>query len=198
MSETEERDNLDRRDMLELAGGNDLALNAIMDRHSERVVHFIMRVLGDRQDAMDLGMEAFVRVYEHRKSFNPRGKFTTWLYAISTNLIRDRLRWKKRRPEIHFTGLEHSDYGIIPENLESEEAKPNQVLEKYEEAELVRKAISSLPEDLRLAIVLTEYESHTHLEASVALGCSSKAVEMKIYRAKKSLRKALEKIIKIK
>jgi RNA polymerase sigma factor (sigma-70 family) len=74
---------LDGADMQRLAAGHEAALNDLMARHGQPVFHFLCRMLGNEGDANDLAQETFVRVYQHRASFRPGAKFTTWLYTIA-------------------------------------------------------------------------------------------------------------------
>src|SRR5437667_228279 len=80
--------------------GGDSALSSLMERHAEKLFHYLVRQLGNEQDAEDLGQESFVRVFQHRARFDPAQKFTTWLYTIATNLSRDRLRYRARHPNV--------------------------------------------------------------------------------------------------
>ena len=197
MSEKGERDDIDRTDMSELASGGEAALNRLMDRHGNRVLHFLTRILGDEQEAMDLTQETFVKVYVHRKRFRRHGKFSTWLYAIASNLARDRFRWRKRHPNIPLSVFIKDDLNPSLEERFEESPNPQEMASHSEEAELVEKAIAELPEELRVPIVLSEYEGRPHAEIAEILGCSTKAVEMRVYRARKQLRSCLEKILKI-
>ncbi len=72
--------------MTELAGGHDAALNALMERHAQKLFHYLVRSLQDQSDATDLAQEMFAKVYQSRARFDPKQKFTTWLYAIASNL----------------------------------------------------------------------------------------------------------------
>src|SRR5689334_23453104 len=86
----------DALDMQRLAAGKDSALNELMARYSQRLFHFLVRELQNESEAADLAEETFVRVYQSRQRFDPSRKFSTWLYAIALNLVRDRLRWRAR------------------------------------------------------------------------------------------------------
>ena len=81
--DTTDASGLDGADMQRLAGGHDAALNDLMARHARPVFQFLCRMLGNEDDANDLAQETFVRVYQHRASFKPGARFTTWLYTIA-------------------------------------------------------------------------------------------------------------------
>ena len=87
--------------MAQLAAGHDAALNDLMERHGEKLFHYLVRSLQDEAEAADVAQETFVRVYQNRAKFKTDAKFSTWLYTIATNLVRDRFRSKSRHP--HFS-----------------------------------------------------------------------------------------------
>lgn len=188
-------DDLDQQDMAGLATGRDAALNALMARHAEPLLRYLIRLLQNETEAEDLAEEAFVRVYQNRDRFRPGARFTTWLYAIATNLARDRQRWHTRHPQIPLEAGSGADGTSLGQTLPSGELTPAEVLEAGERAEWVRRAVAELPEDLRLPLVLAEYEEQSHAEIAAILKCSPKAVEMRVYRARQQLRQQLAKLL---
>src|SRR5437667_10524193 len=103
-------DELDRADMLRLSSGHDAALNDLMERHSAKLFHYLIRCLQNEEDAADLAQETFVRVYQNRAKFNPDQRFSTWLYAITTNLVKDRYRYRTRHQQFSLDA-EHDQSG---------------------------------------------------------------------------------------
>ncbi|HVE15300.1 MAG TPA: sigma factor, partial [Chthoniobacterales bacterium] len=75
----------DHAAMARLRDGDDPALNEIMDRWQRRVTSFLLRMTGNEAVALDLAQETFVRVYQSRERFQPRGEFSTWLFTIAAN-----------------------------------------------------------------------------------------------------------------
>jgi RNA polymerase sigma-70 factor (ECF subfamily) len=187
-------DELDRQDMARLCAGHDAALNSLMGRHAERLFHYLLRQLSNESDASDLAQETFVRIYQNRERFNSKQKFSTWLYAIATNLIRDRFRWHKRHPQVSLDA-ESEEGGAMLDTVADGTAAPGERIITEERAAEVRKAVESLPEELRTALVLFEYEDLSHAEIGHVLKCSPKAVETRLYRARAHLRKRLEKAL---
>jgi len=188
-------DGQDAQDMARLVAGGDAALNDLMERHAEKLFHYLYRSLQDESDAADLAQEAFVRVYQSRAKFDARQKFSTWLYAIASNLVRDRFRWRSRHPqvsldaEIEATGID------FRESLSGHGPSPSDSLQAEERAEAVRRAVGALPEELRLPLILAEYEGRSQAEIGAILGCTTKAVETRIYRARQQLRVGLGKLL---
>jgi len=184
-------DEQDRLDMARLNAGHDAGLNDLMDRHSLRLFHYLLRTLQSEEDAADLGQETFVRVYQHRAEFDSERRFTTWLYTIASNLARDRLRWRTRHPAVSLDAEASASGQSLRDVLPDNGADPADHADAKERGAFVRQAIAKLPEELRLPLVLAEYEDRSHAEIGAILSCTSKAVEMRIYRARHELRRQL-------
>jgi RNA polymerase sigma factor (sigma-70 family) len=168
--------------MLRLQNGDDPALDILMNRWQVPLRRFLDRWLHNDADALDFAQETFVRVYRHRERFRPGAKFSTWLFAIALNLCRNHARKNKNRPTVP---LDHT-----PE-AEAAEGAPNTNLLDVEKTSAVRAAVDALPEPLKTATLLCEYEDLSLAEAAEAAGCSAKAIETRLYRARGLLREAL-------
>jgi RNA polymerase sigma-70 factor (ECF subfamily) len=202
---TEVEDDLDRAAMASLAAGRPDALDDLMQRHGPRLRSFLFRLLQREADAEDLAQETFVRVFQHRSRFDPRLRFHSWLYAIAANLVRDRFRWRTRHPERPAMGPwsspTHPDGERWETDLEGVESAgrgraeetPEEHLLRSERARAVQEAVALLPPELRVPLVLAEYEDLPHAEIAQVMGCSPKAVEVRLYRARRLLRQRLEK-----
>jgi RNA polymerase sigma-70 factor (ECF subfamily) len=184
-------DEQDAADMAQLAVGHDTALNHLMDRHAERLFHYLLRCLQNEEDAADLGQETFVRVYQNRAKFDPGQKFSTWLYAIASNLVRDRYRWRSRHPQVSLDAENDQTETSLKENLRALGSAPDEQAQTEERALTVRKAVAALPEELRQPLILAVYQELSQAEIAAILNCSIKAVETRIYRARKQLRETL-------
>ena len=177
--------------MARLVAGRDGALDSLMERHAQRLYNYLLRVLQNETEAGDLAEESFVRVYEHRARFDPRHKFSTWLFTIATNLTRDLQRSRARHPHVSLENTVGDTDHDFTEVLPDSGPTPHQTLEAQERATAVRKAVAALPEELRVPLVLSEYEEKSHAEIAEILDCSAKAVEMRVYRARNQLRQQL-------
>src|SRR5438128_2786623 len=151
-------DGQDAEDMARLVAGGDAALNDLMERHAEKLFHYLCRSLQDESDAADLAQETFVKVYHNRAKFDARQKFSTWLYAIASNLVRDRYRWRSRHPQVSLDAKNEQTSDSFRENLPAHSPTPSERLETEERADAVRRALAALPEDLRTPLILAEYE----------------------------------------
>jgi len=184
-------DEQDALDMARLAAGHDAALNDLMTRHAEKVFHYLVRSLQDEADAADLAQETFVRVYRNRAKFNRAQKFSTWIYAIASNLVRDRYRWRARHPQVSFYAEEGQREWGLKDTLPAADPPPDEMLQTRERARVVREAVAALPEELKQPLILAVYHNLPQAEIARILNCSVKAVEMRIYRARQQLRAAL-------
>ena len=182
--------------MARLAAGHDAALNDLMARHGQRLLAYLLRLVSNEAEADDLAQETFVRIFQNRARFRPSAKFSTWLFAIATNLARDRLRWRARHPHVSFETDDAEPERGLNQTLPAYDPSPAETLEISERAAAVRRAVSALPEELRLPLVLAEYEEQSHAEIAAVLSCSAKAVEMRLYRARQQLRASLAKWLK--
>jgi RNA polymerase sigma factor (sigma-70 family) len=172
---------IDAVDMQALQHGEDKALDRLMTRWQVPLRSFLYRHTQNESDALDLAQETFVRIYRHRDRFRSGAKFSTWLFAIAFNLARDNARRRNRRPT---QSLEDS-----PEPVDSH--LPFTSADEQERAAAVRAAVAGLPDDLRAAVILFEYEDKSHAEIAGIVGASAKAVETRLYRARQLLKKTL-------
>jgi len=190
-----EPDSQDALDMEALLGGKDLALNSIMSRHRDKLFHYLIRVLQDESEALDLAQETFVRVYLHRARFNPKHRFSTWLYSIATNLARDRIRWLTRHRNVSLDAPAKDSDATLADTLVETRREPDEQLQQHERVNEIKRALASLPEELRTPLVLSEYENLSHAEIGQILKCTPKAVENRIYRARQQLRPKLNHLL---
>ena len=185
-------DALDRADMARLAAGQDAALNDLMERHATPVFHFLCRMVGNEDDANDLAQETFARVFRAAASFRPGEKFSTWLFTIAANLARNHFRWRSRHPNVSLEAETGDSEQSLGSTLPANEPAPNEQALAAERAEAVRVAVGKLPEDLREAIVLCEWEELSVAEAAKILETTPKGVESRLYRARQILRERLK------
>jgi len=192
MSITIDADARDRADMEKLQAGHDSALNDLMERHATPVFHFLCRMVGNEDDANDLAQETFVRVFKSHASYRTEQRFSTWLFTIAANLARNHFRWRSRHPNISLDAENTETEQTLGITLPSNIASPKEAALAGERAAAVRSAVKNLPEDLREAIVLCEWEEHSVAEAATILETTPKAVESRLYRARGLLREQLK------
>jgi RNA polymerase sigma-70 factor (ECF subfamily) len=147
---------------------------------------------GNEDDANDLAQETFVRIFKSKKSYRPKQKFSTWLYAIAANLARNHFRWHTRHPNVSLEAESPDTDESFASTLPANAPAPNEEALTSERAKAVRDAVDKLPEDLREVIVLCEWEERSVAEAATILEATPKAVESRLYRARQILRERLK------
>jgi RNA polymerase sigma-70 factor (ECF subfamily) len=176
--------------MLRLKEGDDLALNTLMDRWSLRVTSFLYKMTGQRDIAIDLAQETFVKLYGARKRYKPQGTFSTYLFTIAANLGRNHARWRSRHPTVSLDATDDAGISTMPEPVDPHQS-PAESAESSEKYRATQEALQALPHDLREAMVLFVYEGMGYSDIAALSGCTAKAVETRIYRARQILKEKL-------
>ncbi|MDR3456528.1 MAG: sigma-70 family RNA polymerase sigma factor [Verrucomicrobiae bacterium] len=182
----------DRGDMERLMAGQDTALNDLMERHATPLFHFLCRMTGNEDDANDLAQETFVRVFKSCKSYRTEQRFSTWLFTIAANLARNHFRWRSRHPNLSLDAENPATEQSLGSTLPANTPTPKEAAVAGERAQAVRDAVKNLPEEMREAIVLCEWEERGVAEAAAILETTPKAVESRLYRARQLLRERLK------
>jgi RNA polymerase sigma-70 factor (ECF subfamily) len=188
---TEPGETSDEDLMAALQSGDDSALAPLMERWELGVKSFLLHLGVLSSDVDDVAQEAFVRLYEMRARYRIGAAFKPWLLTLAGNLGRNRLRWRFRRREDSIQAMEYAQPGGF--TYADPSSQPASVLaEKASVARTVRAAVEALPANLREAVVCVELEELSYHEAAQIIGCSTKAVETRLYRARQLLRTACE------
>jgi RNA polymerase sigma-70 factor (ECF subfamily) len=175
--------------MLQVQADDAAAFAELARRYWTRVFGHFCRHLGDRQEAEDLTQEVFLRLYRHRKRYQPRARFATWLYHIIQNLIRNALRFRRRHPHLRPTPVDDSACGRPVEYLLSDRGgSPSQPLERRELARAVRAAVAELADRQRIAMELHQFHNRTYVEIAAEMDMTPKAAKSLLYRARNQLR----------
>ena len=156
-----------------------------MRRYKHPVLNFIFRMLGNAHDADDVAQDVFVRVYQNLDTYRAGMKFSTWLFALARNAAIDRLRWRSR----HQAGPIESVPEIVASSGTAEDVNAREI------GDQIAAAVAKLPEDQRTAIVLSEYHGMSYAEIAGVMRCSEKSVESRLYRARQTLRAALQHVL---
>lgn len=159
------------------------AFAQLVERWEQPIQRLCARMTGDLHRAEDLAQEAFSRVFSRRRDYQPAAKFSTWLWRIAINLCHDELRRRQRRPE-HPLEPEAEDGGESgAAQFPGNGLSPAEVVEKLEQAEIVRRALLQLPETYREVVVLRHYESLKFHEIAEVLGIPEGTVKSRMFEA---------------
>ncbi len=165
--------------------GDRQAFSELVRRHREGVVNVVYRMCGDANLAEDAAQEAFIRAWQHLRSYRPRSPFRNWLYRIATNVALDALRREKETVDVDTLELAVSDNG------------PQAIVEGAERGERVRQAVLALPSASRAVLVLREYEGLSYREIAETLGIPMGTVMSRLNYARSRLREALAPYLEV-
>jgi RNA polymerase sigma-70 factor (ECF subfamily) len=169
--------------------GDQAAFAMLMQRHKGWLYRFIRRYVGEAEDAYDIVQESFASAWIALSRYDPHRPFDVWLRRIALNKCRDRARKAAvRRVLFGFAGAPETR----PE-VADQAAAPDQAVASRRALARLEDAIAALPRGLKEPLVLTALEGLTHKEAGDVLGLNAKAVETRVYRARKQLSLVLER-----
>jgi len=182
--------------MVAYGAGDEEAFVILFHRYKVRVFNYFLRHIGGRALAEDLLQSTFLKIHRSRKSYQPSAAFSTWIFTIASNLLKDATRVERRRGAIVELGQVRERVAMGSSRLESvltsSEKNPEIEYGEREIADHVRQAVQSLPSDQREVILLTKFEGFKYEEIARILNTTVGAVKVKAHRAMK----ALEKILK--
>jgi len=171
--------------MLRFQGGDGRAFEELVRRHSRGVLNLVYRYLGHAASAEDAAQDVFVKVYRARKKYQPKAKFSTWLYRIAVNHCLNEIRSRRAQP---------ASAAPINDLLEEPSATPPDAqLRQQELRRDVKEAIDALPENQRMAVILSRYQEMSYEEIAAAMDLSIEAVKSVLFRAKENLKLRLAK-----
>jgi len=149
-----------------------------------------LHLLGDRDEALDLSQEVFLRVFRTLSGFRGQSALRTWIYRIVINQARNRQRWWRRRHRSEQVSLD--EHLRVFGDLESKgEPTPDRVFAQKEAAARIWKALDHLPFDQRTALVLREIDGLRYDEIAFSLGVAVGTVKSRLTRARQALRAEL-------
>ncbi|NLV15903.1 MAG: sigma-70 family RNA polymerase sigma factor [Syntrophomonadaceae bacterium] len=165
------------------------AFEELVIRFQQPVFRLAYRMLGQREEAEDAAQEVFVKVYRKIHQFDADKKFSAWLYRIAVNTCISKLRGKKYTTLVPF---EEADSG--PTNhVQTNELSPLQALEQQDLNNMIWNTVRNMPDNYRTIIILRYQLDLTNQEIADTLGVRKDNVEVRLHRARKSLREALRK-----
>ncbi|MEW6307031.1 MAG: RNA polymerase sigma factor [Verrucomicrobiota bacterium] len=165
------------------------AFAELMKRWQTPIRNLCLRMTGDLQRAEDLTQEAFTRLYQYRKNYQPRGKVSTFVWRIALNLCYDEQRRIKRRGESSLDAEQGDNIVML------ESASPAEQTEESERAEIVRRALAKLPEIYRTVLVLRHYEDLKFREIADILEIPEGTVKSRMSEALTQLNRILQPML---
>ncbi|NQT91005.1 MAG: sigma-70 family RNA polymerase sigma factor [Candidatus Omnitrophica bacterium] len=171
--------------------GERAAFDELYQKYKRPILNYIYRFIGKRAQAEELTQEAFVRAYINMHKFEPKAKFSSWLYRIAANLSKNFLRHAQY--EKRFLPFKQGSYdgedenrGFI-ENIEDSARKPDEIAQASEAERFLQAAMDKLPVHLKEALILCDIKGASYEEAAKIMRCRPMTVGSRISRARQKL-----------
>lgn len=179
--------------MLRVKEGDAEAFESLIEIHQHAVVGTVAKMLGNPSDAEDIAQQVFLRVWKSARRYEPKAKFTTWLFTITRNLVFNETRRRQRRGP-------HSSLDQRLEESQWEEADhrtktPDRATLDSELFDAIDASIQALPEKQRLAVILRRYEEMPYEQIASILKTSVSSVKSLLFRARTTLKEELARYL---
>ncbi|MCK5076532.1 MAG: RNA polymerase sigma factor [Calditrichia bacterium] len=163
----------------------------LVEEHQFKVINTCFRFVNNKEDAEDIAQEVFLEIHQSISKFRGDAKLSTWIYRIAVTKSLNFLRMKKRKKRMghlkRIFGFEEEMDKLPSTNIDN----PERSLEKKERLEILQKALDSIAENQRTAIILSKYDGYSYQEIAELMDTTISSVESLIHRAKKNLEKKL-------
>ena len=176
--------------------GNKRAYDELAKRYKGRLFSFILRMVADPTEAEELAQDTLIRAYIHADKYREIARFSTWLFTIATNLVRNRMRKKKRTPYMLTLDPAPADDDDIPLDPPDPVADPTRNLEGKELGELIAEATRKIPEKYRIPFLLREVEELSYEEIQQVTGLKLGTVRSRINRARNRFRANIKPLLR--
>lgn len=185
---------LDKDLVLRVQQGDKSAYNLLVIKYQHRIIQLAKRYIKDPSEAQDVAQDTFIRAYRALSNFKGDSAFYTWLYRIASNTAKNYLLSKKR----HF-----SDYQIDVQEAEKVGHAPQlKVLETPENlllndeiVNVISSTIEKLPTEMKVAIMLREFDAMSYKEIAQVMGCPVGTVRSRIFRAREAIDEKLNPLL---
>jgi RNA polymerase sigma-70 factor (ECF subfamily) len=183
----------ERRLVSRLKAHDERAFREFVERTQDQVFNLVYRMLGNRQEAEDVSQEVFVTVFKAIGQFRGDSKLTTWLYRITANHAKNRLKYLARRKADRQQPLADTSERDLYRARRADEDLPDSLVMGREVEAMIQRALAKLDEGHRLVIVLRDMEHMTYEEIAEITAVAIGTVKSRLHRARTRLRRALIK-----
>lgn len=180
----------DKRLVERVKRGDKRAFDVLVLKYQHRIANLITRYVRDQDEVLDVTQEVFVKAYRAMKNFRGDAQFYTWLYRIAINTAKNFLVAKSRRPpdtDIDVDEREFSEQSVVI----SEEGNPEDQLSAEQLKQVLQRALENLPEELRVALMLREFDGLSYDEIAQVMDCPVGTVRSRIFRGRESIEKSI-------
>ena len=173
--------------------GDYRAFDLLILKYQARVITLANKFVNDKQIAEDIAQESFIKVYKSIGSFRGESAFFTWLYRVAVNTAKNYLSSKKRKKEMLVSDITDSDTTDPLSALTTE--SPEDILAANNLREIILKSFGDLPEEIRTALSLREFEGLSYQEIGKILDCPVGTVRSRIFRGREQIQEAIDHLL---
>ena len=174
--------------------GDKRAFDLLVLKYQHKILGLIVRFVRDPHEAQDVAQEAFIKAYRALANFRGDSQFYTWLYRIAINTAKNYLGARGRRPPESDISAEDAEFMDGDHDLKDIES-PERLMLRDEIEATVHRAIAALPEDLRTALTLREFDGLSYEDIAAVMQCPVGTVRSRIFRAREAVDKALQPLL---
>jgi RNA polymerase sigma-70 factor (ECF subfamily) len=184
---------LERSLLRRLRDRDERAFRELIEGHRDRVYNITFRMLGNRAEAEDVAQEVFITVFKTIETFREESKFSTWLYRVTVNHCKNRIKYLARRHDRDRDELDETSNGSNGAIGGPAPASPDRALEGAQMEKLLQEAIGNLDDEHRVVVVLRDVEDLSIEEICEITGLPDGTVKSRLHRARLALRKKLQR-----
>jgi RNA polymerase sigma-70 factor (ECF subfamily) len=170
------------------------AFNTLVWRWQKPIFNFVLRFLGDPEQAREISQQTFIKAYRSLPNLKDHSRFSTWLYQIAVNLCRDEIKKRKRRKTFSLEGMQENaeqSGGRETLTMADESASPDSIVGRKELRDILAKALQQIPEEQRVVVIMKEYQGLKFVEIADTLGIPLNTAKSRMYYGLTALRKIL-------
>src|SRR5580704_13434378 len=172
--------------------GDRQAFDTLIRAYEKRVYNLAYRLCGHYDEANDISVDAFMRVYQALKLFRGDANFSTWLFRIVTNVYLDRRKRSRNKQHLSLEEYIELEENSVARQIEDPAPTPGMAAEEHERHDILQRAIAALPDYQRAMIVLYHTEGLAYDEIAEVLNLPIGTVKSRLNRARLTLREKLE------
>lgn len=181
----------DKQLVTRVQAGDKGAFDMLVIKYQQKIMSLISRYVHDSHEVQDVAQEAFIKAYRALPGFRGDSAFYTWLYRIAINTAKNYLVSRSRRPPGSDVEVEDAQYMDAGDALRDRETPENALFGEELKA-TVNRSLDELPDDLRTAVTLREFDGLSYEEIAEVMECPVGTVRSRIFRAREAIDKNVQ------
>lgn len=173
--------------------GDKKSFDILVIKYQHKIIQLVNRYIRDPHEAQDVAQDTFIKAYRALPSFRGESAFYTWIYRIAINMAKNHIASRARRPSDDDIDVESAEQFETATGLKDNET-PEGVVLTEELAKVIQQALDELPDELREAITLREFDGLSYDEIATAMNCPVGTVRSRIFRAREAIDRKMKSL----